>query len=352
MNSLKILIGLIDRPKRSFAAILERPQTWFLAALIILGALTIHTLVNAPIEVAQTNAVAEQLAAFDDTVVSTDTTSTSTMMSMQGGGMPSGGGGMPSGGGGGGPSSSGGQSSGGATSGGSTGTQGGAPTGDQAGGPGGEGGGGMPGGQGGGMPGGQGGGMQGGGMNFGGGTSDSLTQMLGNFMGTTSDGSTTSTVGGYVFTALLVGVAMAAAGWLVRGTLAHWVTRLFRGVSRWKATSAVCVWAMLPYGLRDLFLGIYTAVTGTIIESQGLSFLVSTRMQLTTWGSLLARFLTEIDPFTIWSFVLLGIGLGVGTKLGHKSWIVAALVWVLIFVLKVFPTALYNSLSSQITSIL
>lgn len=52
----QILVAMFDRPSRAMEAVVERPRSWWLAALLIFASLAITTLLTAPMQVELANA--------------------------------------------------------------------------------------------------------------------------------------------------------------------------------------------------------------------------------------------------------------------------------------------------------
>ena len=149
------------------------------------------------------------------------------------------------------------------------------------------------------------------------------------------------TLSRYLLTTGLVGAAMAALGWVVRGAVVHFSSMALGGHSQWPATYAVCLWAMLPYAVRDLLLTVYTLVTQKVPEHAGLGFLVASGDLLQDSRSLQYALLSNLDPFVLWHLLLLAVGIAVATKMGRaKAAILAIVVFTVFMAFKIVPVAL------------
>jgi len=145
----------------------------------------------------------------------------------------------------------------------------------------------------------------------------------------------------YWLSGLGVGLAVAALGWVLRGTVVHFSSMAAGGTSVWGPTFAVCLWSMLPFFVRDLVQATYTLVSKQLIEHQGLSFLVASGDVLKDGRSLSYALLGNVDPFALWHIILLGLGISAATKLSKgKATFMALIVWLVFLAVKLVPVLL------------
>lgn len=142
----------------------------------------------------------------------------------------------------------------------------------------------------------------------------------------------------YWLSGLGMGLVTAALGWVLRGTIIHFSSMAAGGTSAWGSTFAAAVWSMMPFFVRDLVQSAYTLVSQQLIEHQGLSFLVASGDSLRDGRNLTYALLGNVDLFTVWHIVLLGIAIGVATKLTKgKAVTMAIVVWLAFLAMKLVP---------------
>jgi len=150
----------------------------------------------------------------------------------------------------------------------------------------------------------------------------------------------------YMLSAVGVGLAVAALGWLARGAVVHFSSMAAGGSGTWGATFAACVWAMLPFFVRDLVQTAYVLIYQNVVEYQGISFLVATGDALKDAGNAVYNLLANVDPFALWHLVLLSAAIAVGTKISRaKAAIMAVIVWAVFLGIKILPAILSASLT-------
>jgi len=153
----------------------------------------------------------------------------------------------------------------------------------------------------------------------------------------------------YWLSGLGVGLAVAALGWVLRGTVVHFSSMAAGGTSHWGATFAVCLWSMVPFFVRDLLQAAYVLVSKQVIEHQGLAFLVASGDLLKDGRNLVYALLGNLDPFAVWHIVLLGIAIGVATKLGRaKAAIIALLIWAVFVGVKLVPVLIGGAVMGRL----
>ncbi|MHB1294061.1 MAG: YIP1 family protein [Anaerolineae bacterium] len=152
---------------------------------------------------------------------------------------------------------------------------------------------------------------------------------------------TNMTVPTFLASTIASGAALAAFGWLLRSVVAHLTSMAAGGASTFGQTFAVTVWSMLPFFLRDALQAVYVLTQGKLIPYQGLSSLVATGDWLQESGNVLFGLLASIDPFMLWSLVLLGIGVSVSARVRRRTGIlVACLAWGVVLALKLASVAI------------
>jgi len=127
--------------------------------------------------------------------------------------------------------------------------------------------------------------------------------------------------------AIALKLGLLVISWLIIAGLGFLLVRLLRGKVTFKAVFTVGVLATIPFFYRNLTQLIYYWTTKRLVLSQGLSFLAPAGRAAATGSAVLASLLANIDPFSIWFYILLGIGLGTISEL--KGW-QAALVTVIL----------------------
>ncbi|MCE5258072.1 MAG: YIP1 family protein [Chloroflexi bacterium] len=144
-------------------------------------------------------------------------------------------------------------------------------------------------------------------------------------------------------------LAVLVVSWLLIAGLGYLLVRLLRGKPDFGAIFTAGVLATIPFFYRNLTQLIYYLSTKRIILSQGLSFLAPTGPGVAAGGSVLSSLLANIDPFAIWFYVLLGIGLHqVGQVKGWKAALSTIIIIAALNVVRLLPTMLGLSISIPI----
>lgn len=152
----------------------------------------------------------------------------------------------------------------------------------------------------------------------------------------------------YLVSAVGVGLAVAALGWVARGTVVHFSSMAAGGESTWGATLATCVWSMIPFFVRDLVQTAYVVINEQVIEHQGISFLVASGDPLQDAGDALYGLLTNVDPFALWHLVLLTAAIAAATKISRtKAAVMAVIVWTVFVGLKMLPAIIGASVTQS-----
>ncbi len=151
------------------------------------------------------------------------------------------------------------------------------------------------------------------------------------------------------------GVVVMAGGWLVWAGALYLTGLALGGRSTFGQMFRMVMWAWLPYALRGLFQTVYILASGQIIANPGLSGLVQETRPISeivaappSMGqTVLVAFLSRIDLFLVWNFILLVIGVTVTTRLSRrKATLVTLGVWLLLTALSLLP-ALVGGLFTQ-----
>lgn len=140
---------------------------------------------------------------------------------------------------------------------------------------------------------------------------------------------------------LLAGVAGAFLGWLLWAAGAHLGSLFFGGRGQFAATYAVTVWSQLPRALGYLVTIAYTWVHDAVPAHEGLGFLIGTDNVLADAANPAYLVLSAVTPATIWSLLLLIIGLRAATGLSRTAaTILVALLWAIALAIRLVPAML------------
>lgn len=122
-----------------------------------------------------------------------------------------------------------------------------------------------------------------------------------------------------------VGIITLLVGYAFRGLVAFGASLIMGGHSTFKQTFRMAVWTTLPACLRYVVQSIAVGSTQGRIVS-GLTGVMTTIEARSL--PVLNLLLGQIDVYTVWSMVLLGIGIAATTKLGKGKSIIAVLIYV------------------------
>lgn len=128
---------------------------------------------------------------------------------------------------------------------------------------------------------------------------------------------------------LAAGIGTILLGYAFRSLVAFGASLVMGGHSTFKQTFRMAVWTTLPLAIRHLIQSIaVTATQGRIISGlSGVMTMLETRNL-----PFLSTLLGQIDFYTVWSLVLLGIGISVTTRLGKGKSAIAVLMYVAVCV--------------------
>lgn len=150
----------------------------------------------------------------------------------------------------------------------------------------------------------------------------------------------------YLLTSVGVGVVVAALGWVGRGTIVHFSGMAAGGTSAWAATFSACVWSMMPFFVRDIVQLVYVLSNKSLIEHQGISFLVASADWMSDSQDLAYNALAHVEPFALWHIVLLTAAICAATGIGKgKGFVMAVVVWAVFVGLKLLPTAIGSAIT-------
>lgn len=132
-----------------------------------------------------------------------------------------------------------------------------------------------------------------------------------------------------MFTAI-VGSVVGSIGlivvWIIGSAFLYFTSLIAGGELKFSAVFIVISWAALPISLRSIIQTIYIAVSGKFPVYPGLAALQVTGDPLADSRNPLIAVLGYADPFWLWQFVLLVVGLAVAAKFSHtKSFFIVLL---------------------------
>ena len=118
--------------------------------------------------------------------------------------------------------------------------------------------------------------------------------------------------------------------WLVMTTLFYFTSLVAGADLKFSGVFVVVAWSALPLTLRTLIQSIYIGITGAFPVYPGLAALQVSGDTMADTSNPLIALLSFVDPFWIWHFVLLIIGLSAVTKFSWlKSFFIALIYAVL-----------------------
>jgi hypothetical protein len=144
-------------------------------------------------------------------------------------------------------------------------------------------------------------------------------EMPANFAQTAS---TLALVGGIVG-----GVISTLVGYFFLTLIVFGSGLILGGKATFKQVFTMSVWTTLPYVVRTLVQAAASLVTGAL-PAPGLSGMLTTAETLSM--PVLAALLTRIDVYTLWSLVLLAIGVGVVYRLSRGKTLIIVAIYVAI----------------------
>jgi len=135
-------------------------------------------------------------------------------------------------------------------------------------------------------------------------------------------------------TVVQVLIWLLASGILYFGILLSGADATYGGV--WSITP----WVFLPHAVRNLVLALWTYTHKTLLQYQGLSFLVATGDLQADSRNPLLGVLQQIDLFNVWHVVLVYLALRHGLKLSRGGALGVTIVYILIMLgLSAVPAA-------------
>ncbi len=156
------------------------------------------------------------------------------------------------------------------------------------------------------------------------------------------------------------GILGVILGWLVWSGALHLLSTMMGGGETFGQMWRTVIWSHTPYVLRGLLQSVYIATTGSLIANPGLSSLVSPVQDASeavqtmistppTTGQLVLRaLLSKIDLFSLWSLLLLGIGVTITARLSpRKGALVTGIVVVVLTALTLVPVLISGAMMSS-----
>ena len=158
----------------------------------------------------------------------------------------------------------------------------------------------------------------------------------------------------------LLGIAGAWIGWLVWAGALHLMGTMLGGNNSLGQMFRAVVWSWLPQTLRSLLQVVYIPLSGEVITNPGLSGLVARPEAAAgeivqapgTWELALQSFLSQIDLFQIWNFLLLVTVVIATARLSRrKAFLITLIVWVLITLARMLPKLASGMVSGSLAGI-
>ncbi len=134
---------------------------------------------------------------------------------------------------------------------------------------------------------------------------------------------------------LLVALGPLLLAWFIRPAVLHILGLLVGGQDSYAILLRTTAWASFPLILRALLQTTYAAVTQQPIVGPGLSGLVE--------PGLLAAILGQIDLFSLWYVVLLGLAVAVSSRLSRNKALLVTVIYVILVLLLSVGSALLTS---------
>lgn len=139
---------------------------------------------------------------------------------------------------------------------------------------------------------------------------------------------------------LLVALGPLLLAWFIRPAVLHILGLLVGGQDSYTILLRTTAWASFPLILRALLQTIVAGVTQQPIVGAGLSGLVS--------PGVLSAILGQIDLFSLWYVVLLGLAVAVSSRLSrNKALLVTAIYVILVLLLSVGSALLTGALTGS-----
>ncbi len=166
-----------------------------------------------------------------------------------------------------------------------------------------------------------------------------------------------------LFTMLIPGllsIAGAWLSWLVWAGALHLMGTMLGGNNSFGQMFRAVVWSWLPQTLRSLLQAVYVLLTSETIGNPGLSGLVTRPaaapgeiVPAPGAGELaLQSFLSQIDLFQIWNFILLVIVVVATARLSRrKAFLITLIVWVLITLVRMLPALASGMVAGSLAGI-
>ncbi len=126
----------------------------------------------------------------------------------------------------------------------------------------------------------------------------------------------------------LTGIVTLLIGYVVRAGVLFLLGLALGGQASFRQVWRMAVWTTLPVVIGGLVTAAATIITGGM-PAQGLSY-IFTSAELAEASPILLAILNRIDLYTLWSLVLIALGMvGTARLSGRKAALVAAVFWLL-----------------------
>lgn len=143
-------------------------------------------------------------------------------------------------------------------------------------------------------------------------------------------GTVTASAAESPYMTLALKFALLVVVWLLIAGLGGLLVRLMHGKASFRSLFTMGVLASIPFFYRNVTQLIYHWVTKRVIIGQGLAFLVPTGPAAPANSAIVSSLLANIDPFGLWFYLLLGIGLSAVAEI--KGWKAALITVILVAV--------------------
>lgn len=133
----------------------------------------------------------------------------------------------------------------------------------------------------------------------------------------------------------IVSVVLA---WLLAAAILYFAGLIAGADLNFGRMFATIPWAWLPFALRDMAQGVFTAMTGSLLVNQGLSPLVAQATARANMASPVYQLLAHVDLFTAWHLVLIYAALRGGAALERsKAFWLTVIYAILSLALRIIP---------------
>lgn len=133
----------------------------------------------------------------------------------------------------------------------------------------------------------------------------------------------------------VVGLALA---WLLAAAILYFAGLIAGADLNFGRLFATIPWAWLPFALRDITQGAFTAMTGSLLVNSGLSPLVAQASAQANMANPVYQLLAHVDLFTAWHLVLIYAALRGGASLDRgKAFWLTVIYAVLSLALRIIP---------------